>query len=71
MLFKILIVITMLMFYGCYFIKQIKQKKRGIRTNQLFINKKGIEKIIELLVMAFSLIIVAFQVLSIILVKEY
>lgn len=71
MIFKILIVVTMFIFYGCYFIKQIKQKKRGIRTNQLGKNKKGFEKMIESLVMIFSISIVAFQVFSIIFTKNY
>lgn len=46
--FKIAILILMAMFYACYFIKMISQRKQGISTDQLGKGKEGFVKFIEI-----------------------
>ena len=45
--FQIAAVAILVLFYGCYFIKMIQQKSKGIQTDHIGKGKKGIVKIIE------------------------
>lgn len=49
MVYRILACAILLIFYGCYFIKMLSQKKKGIRTDQMGKGKAGLVKGIELL----------------------
>lgn len=45
--FQITAVIILLVFYGCYFGKMIRQKKKGIQTDQIGKGKRGFVKFVE------------------------
>lgn len=47
MIFQISAFIILAMFYGCYFIKMFSQKSRGIQTDHIGKEKKGLIKTIE------------------------
>ena len=42
----------MLLFYGCYIVKMMAQRKKGIRTDQMGRGKTGAARVIELAVKA-------------------
>ena len=48
MLFQIAALAVLLVFYGCYFLKMLLQRKKGIRTDQIGVGKSGTVKRIEL-----------------------
>lgn len=48
MLFQVIGVLVLLLFYGCYFVKMMSQRKKGIQTDQIGKGKTGIVKGIEL-----------------------
>lgn len=54
------------LFYGCYFIKMIKQKWHGINTNQLGKQKTGITRVIEAAVQIAAMLTPAAEIASII-----
>lgn len=47
MIYRIYAIVLLLAFYGCYFQKLLRQKKRGIQTNQMGKGKTGAAKTIE------------------------
>ena len=47
MIYQIVSVGIMVLFYGCYIIKMLNQKRKGIQTDQLGRNKSGLVKIVE------------------------
>ncbi len=49
MVYRILACTILLIFYGCYFIKMLSQRKKGIKTDQMGKGKAGLVKGIELL----------------------
>lgn len=48
MLFQVIGVLVLLLFYGCYFVKMMSQRKKEIQTDQIGKGKTGIVKGIEL-----------------------
>ncbi len=48
MIFRVLALIILFLFYGCYFFKMILQKRKGIQTNQIGKGKVGVAKFIEI-----------------------
>lgn len=70
MIFNIIALTLMGVFYLCYFAKMFSQKKKGISTDQLGKDKKGILKFIEVALKVVTYIIPAIQVFSIILYKS-
>lgn len=67
MMFKSLALITLLIFYGIYFGKQLVQKKHGIRTHQIGMRKEKSIHTVEVLMSVATLCIVPLQLLSILL----
>lgn len=67
MFFQISAVVILLLFYGCYFIKMLEQRKKGICTNQMGKGKTGAVKAIELTLRAATLIVPVVELISIIL----
>ena len=65
MAFKIIAIIIMLEFYGCYFLKMLRQKKQGIETNQIGKGKTGLVKHIELTMKVATLLAPAAELVSI------
>lgn len=47
MIFQIIAIVILIVFYGCYLIKMLSQKKKGIQTNQIGKDKVGFVKFIE------------------------
>lgn len=47
MIFRVLALLLMVVFYGCYFGKRIAQKKKGINTTQIGNGKMGFVKWVE------------------------
>ncbi len=56
----------LLLFYGCYLIKMISQKKKGIKTDQIGIGKTGPVKFIELTMKAATYTVLIVEIASII-----
>lgn len=65
MFFQISAVIVLLSFYGCYFVKMIKQKKKGIKTDQIGKGKKGFVKFIETTMKFATILVPIIEVISI------
>ena len=47
MVFQIIAIVVLVVFYGCYFVKMINQKKKGIQTDQIGKGKTGFVKFVE------------------------
>lgn len=67
MLFRIIALLLMAVFYGCYFSKKIIQKKKGIKTTQIGAGKTGFVRGIECTMMASSILVVVVELISIVL----
>lgn len=67
MIFQITALLILLVFYGCYFIKMISQKKKGIQTDQIGKGKVGFIKCIEITMKIATYLVPAVEVVSIIL----
>ena len=65
MVYKITALALMAIFYGCYFIKMISQKKQGINTDQLGKGKEGFLKFIEVSLKIATYLLPTLQVISI------
>ena len=48
LLFQCLGLLVLLLFYGCYFAKQLAQRRQGVRTNQIGRGKTGLARWAEL-----------------------
>lgn len=65
MIFKIIVLALMLIFYVCYFVKMIAQKRKGITTDQLGKGKTGFVKFIEITLKCTTYVLPALQLVSI------
>ena len=65
MIYRMIVILTLTLFYGCYFIKAFCQKKNGIQTTQLGKGKHGFVKFIEIAMAVFSILIVVAEVVSV------
>ena len=65
MIFQSTAIVILLLFYGCYFIKMILQKKKGIETDQIGKGKTGRIKAIELTMKVATILVLLTEVLSI------
>ncbi|MEY8492285.1 hypothetical protein AALC16_04655 [Lachnospiraceae bacterium 29-91] len=45
--FKLISITVLIAFYGCYFVKMLRQKKQGIQTDQIGKGKVGFVKFVE------------------------
>ncbi len=45
--FKLISIVILIVFYGCYFLKMLHQKKQGIQTDQMGRGKVGFVKFVE------------------------
>ena len=67
MLYRILGIVVLLAFYGCYFIKMLLQKRKGIITDQIGKGKAGCEKAIEIAMKIAAYLTPIAEIISIIL----
>lgn len=63
--FQITAIIILLAFYGCYFIKMIMQKKKGIQTDQIGKGKQGFVLFIEITMKIATFAVPVVEVISI------
>ena len=45
--FKLISIASLIVFYGCYYVKMLQQKKQGIQTDQIGKGKAGFVKFVE------------------------
>lgn len=62
---KIIAVVILILFYGCYFSKMIVQKRKGIQTDQIGKGKTGFVKFVELTMKVVTIAVPIIEVLSI------
>lgn len=70
MIIKMVIISLMAVFYICYFVKMIRQRKKGIQTDQLGKGKVGFVKFIEIALKVSTCALPLIQLISIIYSKE-
>jgi len=63
--FQIAALMSLIIFYGCYFGKMISQKKKGIQTDQIGKGKKGFVKLIEITMKVATITVPVIEVISI------
>lgn len=66
MVFQIIAVLILATFYGCYFIKMISQRHKGIKTDQLGKGKAGFAKYIEITMKIATYIVPMAEIVSIV-----
>lgn len=65
MVFQIMAVLILATFYGCYFIKMINQRHKGIKTDQMGKGKAGFAKYIEITMKIVTYIVPIVEIVSI------
>ena len=65
MAFKLISIASLIAFYGCYFIKMLRQKKQGIRTDQIGKGKVGFVKFVEVTMKVAAVLVFAVGIVSI------
>lgn len=64
--FKLISIAALIAFYGCYFVKMFRQKKKGIQTDQIGKDKAGFVKFVEVTMKAAAVLVFAAGLVSII-----
>ncbi len=64
--FKLISIAALIAFYGCYFLKMFRQKKKGIQTDQIGKDKAGFVKFVEVTMKAAAVLVFAAGLVSII-----
>ena len=67
MIYQIIAIIILAVFYGCYFIKMISQRRKGIQTDRIGKGKVGFVKFIEVTMKIITIIVPIAEIVSIIL----
>ena len=65
MVFKLISIATLVVFYGCYFIKMLRQKKQGIQTDQIGKGKVGFVKFVEVIMKIAAVLVFVVGLVSI------
>lgn len=63
--FRIISIAVLIVFYGCYFVKMLRQKKQGIRTDQIGKDKVGFVKFVEITMKIAAVLVFAAGLVSI------
>ncbi len=71
MVFQIVAATILLVFYGCYFIKMISQRQKGIQTDQIGKGKVGYAKYIEIIMKIATYMVPVVEVVSIVRNKDF
>ncbi len=69
--FKLISIAAFIAFYGCYFIKMLAQKKKGIQTDQIGKGKAGFAKFVEVTMKAAAVLVFAAGLISIFMETGY
>ena len=64
--FQVIGILILVAFYGCYFVKMLNQKQKGIQTNQMSKGKSGVAKRIEVTLGIATIVAPAVEVISIV-----
>lgn len=65
MTFQCIAIAVLLAFYGCYFVKMLCQKKKGIQTDQIGKGKTGFVRWVEITMKAAAVLVFAADVASV------
>lgn len=65
MVFQIIAIAVLIAFYGCYILKMLSQKKKGIQTDQMGKGKVGFVKFIEVTMKISAILVFAASLVSI------
>jgi protein-S-isoprenylcysteine O-methyltransferase Ste14 len=65
MAFQSIAIIILLLFYGCYFLKMLAQRRKGIRTDQLGQGKVGFVRFVEVTMKLAAVLVFAVGLVSI------
>lgn len=65
MVFKLISIANLIAFYGCYFMKMLHQKQRGIQTDQIGKGKVGFVKFVEVTMKIAAVLVFAAGLISI------
>lgn len=65
MIFQIIAIAILIAFYGCYFVKLLSQKKKGIQTDQMGKGKVGFIKFVEITMKISAILVFAVGLVSI------
>lgn len=69
--FQLIAIAVLVVFYGCYIIKMICQKKKGIQTDQIGKGKAGFVKVVEITMKIAAFLVVIVGVVSVFLGISY
>ena len=69
--YKITVLAILAVFYGCYLIKMLIQRRKGIRTDQMGVGKSGTALRVEVVMKIATAVVPIAELLSIFLVKQY
>lgn len=69
--FKLISIATLIIFYGCYFVKMLRQKKKGIQTDQIGKDKVGFVKFVEVTMKVAAVLVFVAEVVSIFIGTSY
>jgi len=67
MVFKIAALTILAAFYGCYFMKMLEQRRKGIQTDQMGRGKTGFVKGVEIVLKGVSILVIFAEIVSIVL----
>lgn len=59
MMFQFIAITILIAFYGCYFVKMMSQKKKGIQTDQIGKGKVGFVKFVEVTMKIVAILVFA------------
>lgn len=65
MKYQVIAIVIMILFYGCYFVKMLSQKKKGIQTDHMGKDKEGFIKFIEVTMKIITCVIPFVELISI------
>ena len=63
--FKLISIASLIVFYGCYYVKMLQQKKQGIQTDQIGKGKAGFVKFVEVTMKVAAVLVFAAGLVSI------
>lgn len=63
--FKLISIVNLIVFYGCYFVKMFRQRKQGIQTDQIGKGKVGFVKFVEVTMKVAAVLVFAAELVSI------
>lgn len=69
--FQLIAIAVLAAFYGCYFVKMIRQKKKGIQTDQIGKGKVGFVKFVEITMKIAAVLVLIVGIVSVFLGISY